>query len=146
MVSYSLYLSGKEHLFTVLTGPPNNVIDLFSDTDCISARRMLKQPKLGPRRCGWWAMINAPLSQSLTSTRATMPVWYTPSQIESSPPLSCLWCNRTWYDHFSQDTYPLFISSNKVLVWANSSSRLQYALRGSEVNTGIHQRHSPLRT
>lgn len=57
-------------------------------------------------------MINAPLSQSLTSTRATLPVWNTSSQIESSPLSSPLWCNRT---HFSQDTYPLFISSNKLL-------------------------------
>lgn len=114
-VSYSLYLSAKEHLFSVLTGPPNNAIDLFSDTDCISGRRTLKQPKLEPRRCGLCAMINAPLSQSLTSTRATPPVWYTSSQIESSALFSCLWCNHTWYRHCSQDTYPLFISSNKVL-------------------------------
>lgn len=35
--------------------------------------------------------------------------------IESAPLFSCLWCNRTWYHHFSQDTFPLFISSNKVL-------------------------------
>lgn len=76
---------------------------------------MLKQPKLEPRRCGLCAMINAPLSQSLTSTRATPPAWYTSSQIESSPLHSCLWCNRTWLHRSSQDTYPLFISSNKVL-------------------------------
>lgn len=77
-----------------------------------------------PRDAGYVPVINAPLPQSLTSTRATLPVWYTSSQIGSSPLLSHLWCNRTWYRHFSQDTYPLFISSNKVLC----VSRLQRQL------------------
>lgn len=140
MVSYSLYLSNKEHLFSVLTGPPNNAIDLFSDTDCISGRTKLKQPKLEPWRCGVCAMINAPLSQSLTSTRATLPVWYTSSQIESSCLFSC--------DAIALSTTPhtpmLFsFLAIKYYVWADFSSSFQNAFASFEVNKGIHQRCSP---
>lgn len=47
--------------------------------------------------CRFYAMINAPLSQSLSRTRATLPVWYTSSQIESTPFSSYFWCNRAPY-------------------------------------------------
>lgn len=68
-----------------------------------------------PRRRELCCVINAPLSQSLTSTRATMAVWYTPSKLNPLRFFSFLWCNHTWCNHFSQNTFPLFISSNKVL-------------------------------
>lgn len=115
VASYSLYLSALEHLFSVLAGLPNNAIDLFFDTDCISVCRMLKQPALEAWRCRLCVVINGPFSQSLTSTRATLPVWYTSSQIESSPLSSCLWCNHTCSCHLSKDNSPPFISSHKVL-------------------------------
>ena len=124
---YSLYLSNKEHLFTVLTGPPNNAIDLFPDTDCISGHRMLKQPKLEAQRCGLCAMINAPLSQSLTSTRATPPVWYTPSQIESSPLFFFLVCDVI---ALGRATPRLSFPAIKRYVWADFSSGSQNTFGG----------------
>lgn len=131
MVSYSLYLSNKEHLFSLLAGPPNNVIDLFSDTDCISVHRMLKQPKLEPQRCRLCAVINAPLSQSLTSTRATLPVWYTSSQIESSP-LSFFFflvCDVIALGSATPHRTPILFSfpAIKYYVWADFSSSSQNA-------------------
>lgn len=129
---------------SVSSDPPNNVVDLFSDTDCISVPRMLKQPKLQPR-FGLCAMINTPLSQSLTSTRATLPVRYTSSQIESSPPFSRLGCNRTW-DPTSHRTPILFsFPAIKYYVRADFGDGLQNAFSAFEVNTGINQRCSPLR-
>lgn len=46
-MSLRLCLSNKEQMLRVVPEPPNKVIDLFSDTDCISVCRMLKQPKPG---------------------------------------------------------------------------------------------------
>lgn len=71
-------------------------------------------------------MINTPPPQSPSHTRATLPVWYTSSQIESpvfSPPS---WCNRT---SSSQGTCPLFISTNKVLRANRRRQRLPKLIR-----------------
>lgn len=111
-----LYLLNTKHLLGVLTGPPNKVIDLFSDIDCISVQRTLKQPKLQLRRCGLCAMINTLPSQSLTTTRATLLAWYTSSEIES--PSFFLGFDVIALGTTASHGPPIFffsISSNKVL-------------------------------
>lgn len=71
-----------------------------------------------------WLIL--PHTQSLSHTRATLPVWYTSSQIESTVLSSCFWCNRT----FSlPGTCPLFISSNKVLRARRHRHRLPKFIR-----------------
>lgn len=74
-------------------------LTIFQDAECS------KLLKLWTERCRFCAMINAPFLQSLTSTRATLPVWCTSPQIESSPHLSCLLFIRTWYHHSSQGSH-----------------------------------------
>lgn len=67
-------------------------------------------------RGGLCVVINALLFQSLTSTRATLPVRYTSSIIESSSLPSCLLFNRARCHRFSRGAYPAFsFSSNKLL-------------------------------
>lgn len=73
-MSHSLFLSDEEQPLSVLTSLLTMPLTLSSTPTVFQVTGCSNGQSWSPEDAGSEAMINAPFSQSLTSTRATLPV------------------------------------------------------------------------